>query len=34
LWKPTHVSRQLHERFDPKYDINTVTSRMLQLSSR
>jgi S-adenosylmethionine decarboxylase len=24
LWQPTHVSRKLHERFDPKFDINAV----------
>jgi S-adenosylmethionine decarboxylase len=34
LWKPTHVSRQLHERFDPKFDINTVAARLPQLSIR
>jgi S-adenosylmethionine decarboxylase len=32
LWRPTHVSRQLHERFDPKYDINAVSQRLLQVS--
>jgi S-adenosylmethionine decarboxylase len=24
LWKPTHVSKKMHERFDPKFDINAA----------
>jgi S-adenosylmethionine decarboxylase len=35
LWKPTHVSRQLHERFDPKFDINAAAGvRLPELSIR
>lgn len=34
LWRPTHVSRKLHERFDPKFDINAVVDRVPQLSVR
>jgi S-adenosylmethionine decarboxylase len=26
LWEPEHVSRRMHERFDPKFDINSVTN--------
>jgi S-adenosylmethionine decarboxylase len=24
LWQPEHVSSHLHERFDPKFDLNSV----------
>jgi S-adenosylmethionine decarboxylase len=35
LWKPSHVSRQLHERFDPKFDINAAAGvRLPELSVR
>ncbi len=32
LWKPTNVSRQIHERFDPKFDINSIRIPRRELS--
>jgi S-adenosylmethionine decarboxylase len=30
LWKPTHVSRQLHERFDPSFDPSVFKSSVAE----
>jgi S-adenosylmethionine decarboxylase len=34
LWKPTHVSKKMHERFDPKFDINNAPATVRELISR
>jgi S-adenosylmethionine decarboxylase len=32
LWKPTNISRQIHERFDPKFDINSIQTTVRELT--
>jgi S-adenosylmethionine decarboxylase len=34
LWKPTHVSKKMHERFDPKFDINNTPAIARELILR
>lgn len=34
LWKPTHVSKTMHERFDPRFNIDAVSTSLRELSLR
>jgi S-adenosylmethionine decarboxylase len=34
LWQPTHVSRQMHERFDPKFNISAASAPVREFSLR
>jgi S-adenosylmethionine decarboxylase len=34
LWKPTHISQKMHERFDPKFDLNNALAPVRELTLR